>query len=195
MKEVTGIVLAGGKSSRMSCFPKGLLLYKDKLVIEHIIENISPLCQSVIISANTDYYTFLGYRVVKDNVLHQGPLEGIISGMKNSATEANIVAPCDTPFVSSYLFRCLLLQPSFNYDAVIPIYNNQIHPLCGIYYKKALNKLEGLREEGILKMKLVLADLNVRYVHIKKDLSFYNAHLFMNINSEPDFRELKKISL
>jgi molybdopterin-guanine dinucleotide biosynthesis protein A len=61
----TGIVLAGGKSTRMGK-DKGLISWKGRTLVEHAVEIIAPLCAGIIISSNNRDYEFLGFRVLPD---------------------------------------------------------------------------------------------------------------------------------
>ena len=62
---ITGIILAGGKSSRMGT-EKGLILYKNKPFVEHIIEAMNPLVDNIIIISNNKAYKSFGFRCYED---------------------------------------------------------------------------------------------------------------------------------
>ena len=61
----TGIILAGGQSSRMGK-EKGLIQWKGKTLIENAIAILSPLCEHIFISTNNDHFDSFGYPVVGD---------------------------------------------------------------------------------------------------------------------------------
>ena len=66
MKKVTGIILAGGKSSRMGT-DKGMLELNGNIIVEHIIEQLKPNVDELIIIANNENYNNLGFRVRRND--------------------------------------------------------------------------------------------------------------------------------
>ena len=92
--QVTGIVLAGGKSSRMQT-DKGFVSYKGKLLVEHALDHLLPVCNEILISANRNEYTQFGYPVVKDLIYDLGPLGGIYSAVQCSSNDLNLILACD----------------------------------------------------------------------------------------------------
>ncbi len=99
-EEVTGIILSGGKSSRLG-EEKGLALFNGKPLIQYAIDILKPVCDKIIISANNqlDEYAKFGFEIVEDQVKGIGPMAGLIAGLNKSVTRYNFVLSCDTPFV------------------------------------------------------------------------------------------------
>ena len=110
---ITGFVLAGGKSSRMGK-DKGLMLMNGTTMIEHSIRALTPLCTSIIIIANNNNYKNLGYQVYSDNIKDSGPLSGICTGLSLTKTNINFFTTCDSPFVNSELLSVLIKQQLVN---------------------------------------------------------------------------------
>ncbi len=111
------IILAGGEGKRMDGSDKGLVLYKDKPLIESVIEKIKPQVDDIIISANrnTARYEKFGYPVITDSSLigndkHQynGPLAGIAAALSACANEWVFVIACDMPLVSDTIVTQLV---------------------------------------------------------------------------------------
>ncbi len=101
-EEITGLVLAGGKGSRMGGADKGLVCFKDTPLVEYVIDILEPQCKTLVISANRneDVYKDFGYPVVTDeNRNFSGPLAGIAAGLEIVETPYMVVAPCDSPFL------------------------------------------------------------------------------------------------
>lgn len=97
---ISCIILAGGQARRMSSLDKGLLNYWGKLLIEHVIDAISPQLDDIVISANRnlEQYKALGYPVYTDgNHDFNGPLAGIISAVPHCRHDWILVLPCDMP--------------------------------------------------------------------------------------------------
>ena len=84
-KNITGIILAGGKSSRMGT-DKGFVMYKNKAFIQHIIEAIHPLVDEIIIVSNNPDYDVFKLKRVNDIIENAGPLAGVYTGLFESET-------------------------------------------------------------------------------------------------------------
>ena len=84
--QITAVILAGGKGSRLGGQDKGLVNYKDKKLIQHVLDRIEPQVGDIIINANRnqDDYAKFDYPVISDELSDfQGPLAGFLTGMKN----------------------------------------------------------------------------------------------------------------
>ena len=129
--ELTGIILAGGKSSRMG-EDKGLMSFKGKAMIQHIIDAVKPLVSTIVIIANNKDYEQFGYPVYEDIIKGKGPLAGIYTGLTHSKAEKNMVLSCDVPFVNGEILK-LLIEACKDVDVAIPEKNNRTHQLIGVY--------------------------------------------------------------
>lgn len=100
--DVTGLILCGGKGSRLGNKDKGLVNYKDKTLIHHMIERVKPQVGHLLININQNdaLYAAYGEQLTTDadnNFL--GPLAGILSAVSVINTEFCFVVPCDMPHV------------------------------------------------------------------------------------------------
>jgi molybdopterin-guanine dinucleotide biosynthesis protein A len=106
MARVAGVVLAGGRSSRMGGGDKCLLPLAGRPILSHVIDRLRPQLAAMVISANGDLARFAGFGlpVVADSLGdHAGPLSGIHAGMawaRANLPDARCVisVACDTPF-------------------------------------------------------------------------------------------------
>ncbi|MBL7892897.1 MAG: molybdenum cofactor guanylyltransferase [Bacteroidia bacterium] len=192
-KKITGIVLAGGKSSRMGS-DKGMIKLNGKKFIEHIIEALIPNVSDIIIIANNDNYNNLGYKVYEDIIKECGPLGGIYTGLMNSRTESNIIVSCDIPFINSGLIRHIIKNMG-RADISVPVFEGNTEPLCAVYTKGIASKLHDLIIHNELKIHNVLKHFITTQVHITKTLDFYNNRLLMNINTPEELKDQKEVSL
>jgi molybdopterin-guanine dinucleotide biosynthesis protein A len=187
--KITGIILAGGLSSRMG-EDKSIMPFRGKPLIMYGIEALSPLCEKVIISSNLSVYGFTGCEVWPDELAVQAPINGLYSCLKRSETDWNIVLTCDMPFAGSSLF-VYLLEQNQDVDAVIPVHDHGLmEPLCGLYHRSALGILETrvIKEQfSIIKL---LQSIRCRFVNIGPDLEFYTQNMFSNLNSPADLDKL-----
>ena len=102
--EITGIVLAGGRASRMGGIDKGLQLYKDIPLAMHAIQQLQPQVGTLLINAsrNLEEYAVWGKQyaasVVVDGLADfAGPLAGFLVGLQHCMTPLLMTVPCDTP--------------------------------------------------------------------------------------------------
>ena len=99
---VTGVVLAGGRAIRMGGEDKGLVLLRDRPMIQWVLDRLSSQVSKILISANRNktQYAELGYRVVADNANDfQGPLAGIAAALEQTETPWLVSVPCDAPLL------------------------------------------------------------------------------------------------
>lgn len=189
--EVTGIVLAGGRSSRMG-EEKSLMKLNGKTMIEFSIAALKPLCSQVIISSDRMVYDFTGCEVWPDEIKQQAPIVGIYSCLKRSKTDVNIILSCDMPLISSQFLK-FLLENSVNNEVTIPIHQNgMIEPLCGIYKKSALETLKNSIEEKHYSIRDCI--IKTAYCLVRLDEgSPFPENIFKNVNTPNDFNELSTI--
>ncbi|HEX2934748.1 MAG TPA: molybdenum cofactor guanylyltransferase [Bacteroidales bacterium] len=180
---VTGIVLAGGRSSRMGT-DKSLMLLHGKPIISHVIEAIKPLCDQVVISSNKSVYDFTGCDVWPDLYPIQAPMIGIYSCLKRSTTDLNIVVSCDIPFVETALFTNLL-QNMEGSDIIVPVHDNYVEPLCAIYKKKVVPALQQFIDQQNYRLFEFVEHMPHRRLEINP--STFSKRIFLNINTMDDF--------
>ncbi len=183
MKQIGGIILAGGKSSRMG-EDKAFVEYKGSMLIEYSLHLATNFCESIIISANSKVYERLGYPVVADEFEARGPIGGIYSALKKAEFDWNLVISCDTPFVTKNVVETLK-QNIGNYDCIVPIHNGRTEPLVAFYNKSALKVIEGSIQRKEYKLKLLIKELHTKFVDVS-DLVNENPDVFKNFNSPSD---------
>ncbi|MDF2037139.1 molybdenum cofactor guanylyltransferase [Cytobacillus oceanisediminis] len=192
----TGIILAGGHSSRMG-ENKALLKIGGKTVIERIADQLSSILPNVIIVANKqEDYQFLGLPLVNDRWKEKGPLAGIHAGLSESRTHNNLIVACDMPFISGELAR-LLLEQLDHHQASVPEIRGQLHPLFAAYRKDARVAAELALKENKLRIRQFLQDIDTAI--LKEDLLremgflYKDAHLF-NMNRPDEYQLALKMA-
>jgi molybdenum cofactor guanylyltransferase len=104
-QEITGLVLSGGRASRMGGIDKGLATFGGRKLVERVIERIRPQVGSLMISANrnVDTYRAFGFPVLLDEAdglePFPGPLAGLLAGLRAAKTPWLAAVPCDAPFL------------------------------------------------------------------------------------------------
>ena len=98
--QITGVVLAGGRGSRMGGLDKGMQLYGGLPLAQHSLRRLQAQVGTVLLNANRnlDQYRAFGAPVVTDTIADfAGPLAGFIAAMENCHTPYLVTVPCDTP--------------------------------------------------------------------------------------------------
>lgn len=109
-REITAVILAGGRAQRMGGIDKGLVILNGKPMVEHVINALRREVDNIFINANRnlDQYRAFGFRVIPDIMDgFQGPLAGMASGMQAARTKYIVTVPCDSPLISDGLVRRL----------------------------------------------------------------------------------------
>ena len=205
-KDITGIILSGGRSSRMGV-NKSLLKIGDKTVIEHVVKLMRSLFEKVLIVTNDPgEYSFLNVPLFEDIYTRMGPLAGIHSGLVNSDTRKNFILSCDLPLITSEMIEYLI---TYETDKAITVAKAEgfVQQLCGLYDKSCIDKAE-----EILKAELntetrnddqkkrgcrVLSLLHECGAEIldAEILPFYSPDFYFNMNKREDYElALKKLA-
>jgi molybdopterin-guanine dinucleotide biosynthesis protein A len=180
MSSIAGIILAGGKSTRMG-EDKGFISFNGKRLIEYSIDLLRDYCNTMIISSNNKAYRCFGYQVVSDEISGVGPVSGVASALKNTPCEWNFILGCDMPFLDGrLLYR--ILQASENTRGVIPVHNGLMEPLAALYHSSLYTFFSTAIAEGNFSLKTILQK--------SPDLLEDNPKLFSNLNSPDDFASL-----
>lgn len=180
--QLTAIILAGGKSSRMG-EDKGVMLFNGKPMIEHIIDTVKPLVDDVIIISNQEGYNTFGYSVYTDLIKDSGPLAGLYTGLTYSNTKKNVVLSCDVPFVTEDVIKELIKNCN-NVNGVICENDGKTHQLIGVYDKLCAEFFKNELESGQRKVKLALQKLKFKTIN----LNHFENKVFNNINAKDDIK-------
>jgi len=187
-KKVSGIVLSGGKSSRMGS-DKGLKIFKGKPLVEYAIEALEPYCGNILLSTNNpENYKKYDVTIVEDEIKSIGPIGGIYSCLKKSSSEINIFLSCDMPFVDSRLIKFLLENIDADIDALVPVHDgNKVEPLCAYYNLGLLSSFKSFVETKNYKLMDFLDSINAKKLTME-GWSGYNNLYFNNFNTPEDIK-------
>lgn len=185
MEQITGIILCGGKSSRMG-ENKSLLKLGDKTIVEIIIDKIKSYCSEIIISTNNNDFDFLPYQKVPDKIKGIGPISGFHSCLTESKTEHNIFISGDTPFIPDELLS-YLIQEIHNKKLALVKFENHIQPMFGYFNKSILLDIEYHISSKNMKPINIFENLNPKIIDIKQGNILYQENSFFNINTKSDY--------
>jgi molybdenum cofactor guanylyltransferase len=192
-KDITGIILSGGKSLRMG-INKSLLRIGNKFAIEIIVDLMKLIFENNFLSTNTfEEYEFLKLPMVEDVFKQAGPLGGIHSALLNSKTEKNFIISCDVPLMNREMIK-YTINIQTDSKIVISRAAGYLQPLVGIYHRSLLPEIE--------KILRITSEENTKHSHKSlhkliesvgteiidpTPLPFYSDELFFNLNNKKDY--------
>ena len=176
----TGIILAGGKSSRMN-EDKGLMILNGKPMIQYLIDVLRTVVAEIIIVSNNPAYEQFGCPVYSDLIKDKGPLAGIYTGLFYSQNETNIVLSCDVPYVTEELIAFLIEQHQY-FQITIPLKSCRTHQLIGVFSKSCTANFKRSVEKEELKLIAAFKNLSLNVV----DANHFDGDLFRNLNTPND---------
>ncbi len=182
--DITGILLAGGQSSRMGT-NKALVRLHGKPLIEYGLEVLREVTPEVILSTGRNPFHYGNLPVVQDVHPGCGPAGGIFSALQYSKTSLNLVLGCDMPFIPACLLR-LLIEEARRHPADITLPadgDGNVQPLCGLYRRELLPFLEESILLGKLKLKRIVTEVNARVIPLGQAHPCFRSHIFLNMNS------------
>lgn len=190
--DVTGVILAGGPSTRMGS-NKALLPYQGGTFIESIHRRMAAMFREVIVVTNTpELYRFMPCPKVADVIPGMGGLSGIHAALRHAGTDHVFVVGCDMPSVSGDLVRCMVAMRG-GHDAVVPESGGGLEPLCAVYGKGALPAIEEALRSGCGKIVSVLSKIRVKTLS-RDEVSEVDPGFrsFRNINTPDDYYALRE---
>lgn len=183
---ITGIILSGGKSSRMGT-DKGFLKLKGKTFMEHSIEALKPFVSETIIISNNRAYDVFNLKRIDDEIEDAGPLAGVYTGLKHSKTDYNLVLSCDIPLINAEIIK-LLIDAIDGTSEVIQIeHNHKSSPLIALYKKNCANKFYELLNEGERRLRFAVNQCKVKQIKLNSEIGVYT----VNINTPEDYNKLQ----
>lgn len=177
---VTGVVLAGGRSSRMGT-NKALLEVGGVRLIDGAVATLRAIFPEVLLIANDpEAYVSLGLPVFPDLLPGKGPLGGLYTAVSAAHHPWAFCLACDMPFANPTLIR-YLASLAEEFDVVVPRTPEGVQPLHALYGKTCLPAMRRHLDEDRLKIDRLYDGLRVRYVeedemrpHDPELLSFWN---------------------
>ena len=100
LDQITGLVLAGGRGSRMGGVDKGLQLHRGQPLARHALDRLAPQVGCLAVNANRNLaaYQAMGVPVWPDALPDRpGPLAGFLAGLAHCNTPWLVTVPCDSP--------------------------------------------------------------------------------------------------
>ena len=188
---VTGILLAGGKSSRMGK-DKALIKYGEETFLSNSVKKLNNLFDEVVVVVdNVEKYHFENARFIKDIYPGNGPMGGIHAALKTAKNDWIFVIPCDMPLWEPFLVD-EILKHRFNYDIVVPIIEDYVEPLFALYKKTCIPLMEECLSRGLKKVLELYPLVNTNYLNLDKICEREElSKIFFNVNTPEDLQRFR----
>ncbi|MDT8383223.1 MAG: molybdenum cofactor guanylyltransferase MobA [Gammaproteobacteria bacterium] len=189
---LNGLILAGGRATRMGGIDKGLIPFAGNCLIEHAIARLRPQVARIFISANRniEHYVRYGLPVLEDRFGHfAGPLAGLLRALEQADGMPVLVVPCDAPLFPTQLaarLREAYIEGATS--AVIPHDGSRLQTLFGLYSPTVLSSLTDYLESGQRKVETWVNTLQPVIVDFSNE-----SEVFMNINTETDLQTAQSL--
>lgn len=188
--QITGVVLAGGRGTRMGGLDKGLVLLDGRPMIDYALERLRPQVGDILISANRNQerYAKFGHRVVSDT--HEGylgPLAGVAAALDAATTDYIVTIPCDSPLIPDNLVaRLWMARERNNVELVVAHDGWRLQPVFMMIRRDLSHDLAAFLTQGDHQVELWIE--RHRYARAR---FFGNARAFSNVNDPDDRRRLE----
>ena len=187
---VTGLVLAGGRGSRLGGTDKGLLELDGQPLVQRAARRLAGQVGPLLLSANRnlDRYRALGFEPLTDGPYpNAGPLAGLRAGLLACGTPWLLAVPCDMPLLPVDLCERLLLAAAFDdLRARVPFDGQRHHYACLLLPRIGLAQVEAGLESGRRSLRELLHAIG----WIGVDFAASGPHAFSNINTPADLAAL-----
>ena len=193
--DCTGVILAGGKNSRLPGKKKTFRKIGDVMILESIYELFSNLFKEVIIVVN-EPKEFAGWdmTVVTDIIPSQCALAGLHAGLFYASFPYAYVAACDTPFVKQSIVEYIVGQIESKYEVIIPRTDDGLEALSAVYSKDCIPLIENNLKKNIFMIKKFFRKKKVKEIPVEQLKALDPAMEFIfNVNTPEDLEKAKTI--
>lgn len=194
LKSLYGLVLTGGKSSRMG-EDKSLLKYHGKTQTEYCFELLQNVCKKVFLSNRKEQAGLPGHKGLPQ--IHDlkkysdiGPLAGILSAMEEYPEASWLILACDLPYVTDKTIQHLTQNrnPKKLATAYQSTHDQLPEPLCAIYEPKFYQTILNFLKQGIDCPRKIMLNSDVKL------LEQSDPEALENINSREEMKTVKALN-
>jgi len=193
--EVTGIILAGGKSRRMG-EDKRYLVVGEQTLLERGLGVLRSIFQEVLIVIGQDSPSIgIDAGVVRDLVPDCGSLGGLYTGLMQATTPCIFVVACDMPFLDREVIAQFTSRRAVA-DIVMAKLDDRLHPMHALYGKRCLPALEQMIQARQLKIQEVVSQSSLRVEYVTEADVFTidpSWRSFYNVNTLADLEAARSL--
>ncbi len=188
---VTGVILAGGKSTRFSGTNKALIRIGNERILDRILRVFRPVFQEILLVTNEPVrYLQWDVKIVADLYGVHSSLIGLHAGLFHAGGSHAFVSACDTPFLVPELVKEIVSRVRPETDILIPETASGLQPLCAVYSRRCLQPIERLFEQERFNIRDFFPQVRVETISAIDIRRFDEKEVsFININSAADLSE------
>lgn len=190
---VSGLILAGGKATRMQGANKALIPFLGRAMISHVIERLSSQADEIFINANQDIADYQAFHLpVLSDAFGEfpGPLAGLYAGLKASQQDWVVCVPCDSPLLPKNLVQGLMKTATKEKaDIAIARTDVQNHPVFCLCKKSLAADLASYLHAGGRKVS------EWQQKHYCIEVHFDDESAFSNINTFEELAQLEALCM
>lgn len=194
--ECTGVILAGGRNSRLPGEQKTFHRVGNNTMLTRIHSLLSMMFKEVILVVNNPApFLNINAMIVTDIDSSRCALAGLHAGLFHACYEWSYVTACDMPFISENIIRHLLGQTVPGKQVVIPKTREGVEPLSALYHKSCLSRIEANLEKKQFEIKKIFKPEKVRHIPVQTlealdpDLRFR-----FNVNTPADLETARQMA-
>jgi molybdenum cofactor guanylyltransferase len=194
-EKCSGVILAGGMSTRFNGRDKAMIEVNGKRILDHIHAVYSEVFSEIILVTNTPQaYLDWNLLMVSDLFPVRSSLTGIHAGLFYISRPYAFVSACDAPFLKQELVHLLISQARPGADVVMPETDKGLEPLCAVYSKSCLNSIAAHIRQEKLKIQQVFHKSRINRISEarlrKADPDLVS---FININTPEDLMRVASL--
>ena len=196
-RPVTGIVIAGGKGTRLGGRDKAFLEVHGEPIIVRTLRTLQTVfSQTVVVTLHPERFAALQTDVAVDVYPGAGPLAGIHAGLLAARAPYAFVVACDMPLLEPEVIRFLVdrIGPDVDAgpDAIVPWWDGDMEPLHAVYATRCAPVIERCLAHGEQAVRQFLKHARVDYVPEEQLARFAGAaRSFTNVNTPGELDRLR----
>ncbi|KAB1441542.1 molybdenum cofactor guanylyltransferase [Pseudodesulfovibrio senegalensis] len=197
--QISAIILAGGKGSRLGNVNKAFLKVGSTRIIDRLLAVCTPMFTDIVIACrDTETFALPGVRAVADHFDIRSSLTGLHAGLEAITGDRAFVTACDAPFLHPEMVRLLVResapQNGIGPDITIPLKEDGYHePLCAVYSTRCLPHIEAQLRTGNLKITDFFGQMNLKNVPADKlRAADPDLRSFMGVNTPQELEQARK---
>lgn len=185
--DITGVILAGGRSSRFGS-EKGLAVFDGMSFAARVAMALRPFVAEVHVVSRGDGYGEMADQVYGDRIPGKGPLGGLHAALQRIATPWLLLVACDMPMLTGGAVAWLCQQNRAASDAVVPLSSGRCEALFALYHKRCLPVVEAMLQDDERAMHELLERIETHRVDWPEHL----AGTLRNVNTTDMLHQLKQ---
>lgn len=162
---------------------KALLPFRGGVLVEAVARAVQQAAGNAALVGAAGQYGDLGYPVIPDIYPGEGPLGGILTALRNTTADWNLVVACDMPGIAAeFLGGLLEAAERSGADALVPSGPSGLtEPLCAVYHRRSREALQEAFGRGVRKVMAACGEIRVARFAVTE------VALFHNVNTPEDW--------